>query len=184
MITTTGGSKTGRPFFNKMKESNKKRNANSPAARRFSKPVVVAVVVVLAAGGFWWSKHRQADVAPVVAPTSQTTNTSVSSEALSSFDKLKGRWQRPDGGYIVEVRSVDDTGRMDAAYFNPRQINVSKAVALRDGGVTKVFIELRDVYYPSSTYTLAYDPVSDRLAGIYYQALQQQSFEVLFARVE
>ena len=120
----------------------------------------------------------------MVAPTSQTTNTSVSSEALSSFDKLKGRWQRPDGGYIVEVRSVDDTGRMDAAYFNPRQINVSKAVALRDGGVTKVFIELRDVNYPGSTYTLAYDPVSDRLAGTYYQALQQQSFEVLFARVE
>src|SRR6478735_11988507 len=127
-----------------MKESSEKRNANSPAAPRFPMPVAVAVVVVLAAGGFWWSKHRQADVAPVVAPTSQTTNTSLSSETLSSFDKLKGRWQRPDGGYIVEVRSVDDTGRMDAAYFNPRQINVSKAVALRDGGVTKVFIELRD----------------------------------------
>jgi hypothetical protein len=184
LITTTGGSKTGRPFFNKMKESNKKRNANLPAARQFPTPVAMALLFVLVAGGFWWSKHRQADVAPVVAPTSQTTNTSVSGEALSSFDKLKGRWQRPDGGYIVEVRSVDDTGRMDAAYFNPRQINVSKAVALRDGGVTKVFIELRDVNYPGSTYTLAYDPVSDRLAGTYYQALQQQSFDVLFARVE
>ena len=167
-----------------MKESNKKRNANLPAARQFPTPVAMALLFVLVAGGFWWSKHRQADVAPGVAPTSQTTNTSVSSEALSSFDKLKGRWQRPDGGYIVEVRSVDDTGRMDAAYFNPRQINVSKAVALRDGGVTKVFIELRDVNYPGSTYTLAYDPVSDRLAGTYYQALQQQSFDVLFARVE
>src|SRR6476620_12487503 len=121
--------RNGRPPFNKVKESSKKRNANSPAARRFSKPVVVAVVVVLAAGGFWWSKHRQADVAPVAAPASQTTNTSVSSEALSSFEKLKGRWLRTEGSYIVEVRSVESSGKMNAAYFNPRPINVAKAEA-------------------------------------------------------
>jgi hypothetical protein len=184
LITTAGGSKTGRPFFNKMKESNKKRNANLSAARQFPTPVAMALLFVLAAGGFWWSKHRQADVAPVVAPTSQTTNTSVSSEALSSFEKLKGRWLRTEGSYIIEIRSVEASGKMNAAYFNPRPINVAKAEAMKAGENLGVFVELRDVNYPGSTYTLAYDPVSDRLAGTYYQALQQQSFDVLFARVE
>jgi hypothetical protein len=184
LITTAGGSKTGRPFFNKMKESNKKRNANLSAARQFPTPVAMALLFVLAAGGFWWSKHRQADVAPVVAPTSQTTNTSVSSEGLSSFEKLKGRWLRTEGSYIIEIRSVEASGKMNAAYFNPRPINVAKAEAMKAGENLGVFVELRDVNYPGSTYTLAYDPVSDRLAGTYYQALQQQSFDVLFARVE
>ena len=151
------------------------------------KTILVLALAVVGPLGLWWLSSRRVDRPPAVAAGTETlAGKPLGRDAAvrPEFQRLKGRWQRPDGGYIVEVRSVDDTGRMDAAYFNPRQINVSKAVALRDGGVTKVFIELRDVNYPSSTYTLAYDPVSDRLAGIYYQALQQQSFEVLFARVE
>ena len=151
------------------------------------KTILVLALAVAGPLGLWWLSSRRVDRPPAVAAGAETlVGKPLGRDAAvrPEFQRLKGRWQRPDGGYIVEVRSVDDTGRMDAAYFNPRQINVSKAVALRDGGVTKVFIELRDVNYPSSTYTLAYDPVSDRLAGIYYQALQQQSFEVLFARVE
>ena len=151
------------------------------------KTILVLALAVVGLLGLWWLSSRGADRPPAVAAGAETLAgkpLGLDAEVRPEFQRLKGRWQRPDGGYIVEVRSVDDTGRMDAAYFNPRQINVSKAVALRDGGVTKVFIELRDVNYPSSTYTLAYDPISDHLAGIYYQALQQQSFEVLFARVE
>jgi len=34
-----------------------------------------------------------------------------------------------------------------------------------------VFIELRDVNYPGSTYSLTYEPASDQLKGIYYQAV-------------
>jgi hypothetical protein len=56
--------------------------------------------------------------------------------------------------------------------------------AFRDSAMKKVFIELRDVNYPGSTYTLAYDPASDELKGIYYQALQQQRFEVFFQRLK
>ena len=166
-----------------MKESSEKRNANSPAARRFPTPVAIAVVVVLAAGGFWWSKHRQADVAPVAAPASQTTNTSVSSEALSSFEKLKGRWLRAEGSYIVEVRSVEASGKMNAAYFNPRPINVAKAEAINDDGDLKVFVELRDVNYPGSTYTLTYQPSTDRLVGTYFHALSGQNMDVEFSRL-
>ena len=84
-------------------------------------------------------------------------------EARRGLDVLKGRWLRPDGGYVVEVKGVDDAGKMEVAYFNPRRINVSKAEASRDGAAVKVFIELRDANYPGSTYNLTYDPKSDQL---------------------
>jgi hypothetical protein len=99
------------------------------------------------------------------------------------FHKLKGKWLRPDGGYVVEIRDVDEAGRMLAAYFNPQSIHVAKAEASWDGTILKAFIELRDVNYPGSTYTLAYDPEKDQLKGIYFQAVQRQNFEVLFVRM-
>ena len=36
--------------------------------------------------------------------------------------------------------------------------------------------------YPGSTYKLIYDPARDVLAGLYFQALQQQTFDVEFVR--
>lgn len=78
---------------------------------------------------------------------------------------------------------MEPDGKMDAAYFNPTQINVAKAVALKDGQALKIFIELRDVNYPGSTYTLAYQPENDQLVGIYYQAATQQRFDVFFERM-
>ena len=54
----------------------------------------------------------------------------------------------------------------------------------RWGMPRKFFIELRDVNYPGSTYTLTYDLASDQLKGIYFQAAEQQRFEVAFVRVK
>jgi hypothetical protein len=71
---------------------------------------------------------------------------------------------------------------MDAAYYNPRPINVSKAQATQEAATLKVFIELRDTGYPGSTYTLIYDPKNDRLGGVYYQAAMGQRFDVIFVR--
>jgi hypothetical protein len=102
----------------------------------------------------------------------------------TEFQKLKGRWRRPDGGYVMAIGNINDTGAMDASYFNPYPIHVGNAVASRDGDVTKVFVELRDVNYPGSTYTLSYDPSSDQLQGIYYQAVEQQRFQVSFERMK
>jgi hypothetical protein len=48
----------------------------------------------------------------------------------------------------------------------------------------KVFIELRDVNYPCSTYFLTYDPASDQLKGIYYQAVENHRFSVDFVRLK
>ena len=103
-------------------------------------------------------------------------------KAKPDFGTLKGRWLRPDGGYILSVKDVDPGGKMDAAYYNPRPVNVSKAQATREGATLKVFIELRDTGYPGSTYTLIYDPKTDRLGGVYYQAAIGQRFDVFFVR--
>jgi len=100
------------------------------------------------------------------------------------FDALNGRWLRPDGGYVLEIRAVDASGKIDAAYRNPKPINVAKAEATRDGSKLKVFVELRAPNYPGSTYTLTYDPQQDQLRGIYFQAVQQQRFDVYFVRTK
>jgi len=53
-------------------------------------------------------------------------------------------------------------GKLKAAYFNPRPINVAKAEWRSMAGRIQIFVELRDVNYPGSTYTLIYDPEKDR----------------------
>ncbi|MGH8854640.1 MAG: hypothetical protein ACREWI_10220, partial [Telluria sp.] len=100
----------------------------------------------------------------------------------ASPGRLVGRWLRPDGGYVIEIRTAQSDGVLDAAYFNPRPISVSRAEWRRDGGRLQVFIELRDVNYPGSTYDLAYLPEQDRLVGNYFQAAHQQTFGVEFVR--
>jgi hypothetical protein len=147
----------------------------------FLLPVSVAAVLVWA---FW--KPRPNSAGPTEPARAATTNapSSASAQASPEFQKLIGRWLRPDGGYVLEIRSVDAAGQLDATYSNPRPIHVAKAQALRGDGQTKVFIELRDVNYPGSTYTLAYAPENDQLSGIYYQALQGQYFDVVFVRTK
>ena len=103
--------------------------------------------------------------------------------AGGGFDALNGRWRRPDGGYVLEIRSVDSSGKVDASYLNPKPINVAKAEATREGSTLKVFVELRAPNYPGSTYTLTYDPQLDQLKGIYFQAVEQQRFNVNFIRI-
>jgi hypothetical protein len=104
--------------------------------------------------------------------------------AKAGFDRLIGRWQRPDGGYVIDIREVAADGKMSAAYYNPRPINVSRAEAALDGTTLKVFVELRDVNYPGATYRLTYDPGSDQLRGIYHQPALQQSFEIFFVKMK
>jgi hypothetical protein len=104
--------------------------------------------------------------------------------ARGGFDKLNGRWLRPDGGYVLEIRAIDAGGKMAAVYLNPRPINIAKAEATRDGTTLKVFVELRAPNYPGSTYTLTYDREHDQLRGNYFQAVQQQNFDVYFVRMK
>ena len=100
------------------------------------------------------------------------------------YQRLQGRWQRGDGGYVIDIRGVDAGGKLTAGYFNPQPINVAKAEASMVGDTLKVFIELRDVNYPGSTYQLTYDSAADRLAGIYFQAALRESYDVSFSRLK
>jgi hypothetical protein len=54
-------------------------------------------------------------------PTPLTHAAALPSERLANpFNRLLGRWERPDGGYELELASVDAEGRFTAAYFNPQ----------------------------------------------------------------
>jgi hypothetical protein len=130
--------------------------------------VLVVVFAALATGAFFLLHGR----------------TSAGTGTKAGFHSLKGRWLRPDGGYVIDIRDVDARGKLAASYFNPRPINVSQAEASREGDTTKVFIELRDVNYPGATYNLTYDPEKDQLRGVYYQPALRQSFDVFFIRMK
>ncbi len=102
----------------------------------------------------------------------------------ADFQPLIGRWQRTDGGYVIEIGRIDEDGKIAAGYFNPHPINVSRAQASMQKGYIKVEVELRDTGYPGSRYTLIYDQSKDRLIGFYYHAASGQSFDVLFVRMK
>jgi hypothetical protein len=97
---------------------------------------------------------------------------------------LEGRWQRPDGGYVLELSGTGPTGQVKAAYFNPQPIHVSQAKWQEREGRLGLFIELRDVNYPGCTYTLEYQTGTDQLVGVYYQASMRQQFDIEFVRMK
>lgn len=99
-----------------------------------------------------------------------------------TYEPLIGRWVRPDGGYVLVIEYIYEDGSLDALYLNPRSINVSKAQVSVQSGRIDIFVELRDVGYPGSYYTLRYEPKSDRLIGVYHQLVTQQNFDIYFAR--
>lgn len=109
-------------------------------------------------------------------------NTLALAQDKPDFATLKGRWVRIDGGYVIEIQSIGIGGQIQAAYYNPKPINVSRAEAKRSGAAVTIFIELRAPGYPGSTYTLIHDPKSDELKGIYHHAGLQQDFDIVFVR--
>jgi hypothetical protein len=113
----------------------------------------------------------------------ETGPTATASSGGSDVGVLKGKWLRPDGGYIIEIRSIDPTGKIDAAYFNPNPIKVAAAQLRQENGGLNVFIELRDTGYPGCTYKLVYDRQLDQLKGVYYQAAVQESYDIYFIRL-
>jgi hypothetical protein len=144
--------------------------------------LVMLTVGVFAAMALFISHSKQTGAQSIATPAAKEPIARL--EGKAEFESLKGRWLRPDGGYVLEIREIDPSGKMVAAYFNPRLINISRAEASQVGATTKVFIELRDKNYPGSTYSLTYDPQSDQLKGTYFQAALQQTFEVEFIRMK
>jgi hypothetical protein len=77
---------------------------------------------------------------------------------------------------------VAPNGQLEAMYFNPTQLPFAKAQAALDGSTLRASFELQAGGYAGSTYDLTYDVETDRLKGIYYQAVAKQKFEVYFVR--
>ncbi len=100
----------------------------------------------------------------------------------TDYSQLVGRWVRATGGYVLDIRNVQADGKLEAAYLNPKSINVSKAQANIQTGPIELFVELRDKYYPGSYYTLTYDSKMDRLVGVYHHLGTGQNFNVVFLR--
>ncbi len=125
--------------------------------------VLVSVIMIAAAA-------RAADAPAAQAPADPV--------------QVVGIWQRMDGEYVLELRNPTFDGRLEAIYLNPRPIHVARSGWVLKDGDLMVRVELRDKGYPGSTYTLAYQQATDRLVGIYFQAVAQQQFEVVFKRVE
>ena len=171
-----------------MKNQAKHKGAQSaaPATKKFSAWVVCVLVLAVVSGlGYWFSQTRPSASASDTRSTATNVPAPTAGTAAPpnpDFAKLMGRWQRPDGGYFLIITSVDGNGKMEATYLNPNPIHVARAEASREGATNKVFVELQDVNYPGSTYKLTYDPASDQLYGIYFQAALNQQFDVVFAR--
>jgi len=147
--------------------------------------VVVAFAVLAIVGSILLYNKKTAQTAQKKGVSSAGLSAPKASIPTPSerFQKLRGRWRRPDGGYIIDIRSVDAQGNLQAAYFNPRSIHVSQARASQKEGKVHIFIELTDTGYPGATYTLTFDLERDVLTGLYFQPTAGRNFDVLFSRV-
>jgi len=123
-----------------------------------------------------------AATAPKAAPASAPASAPAPAAAGAPVAKAKGRWLRPDGGYILAITTIEADGRAEAGYFNPNPIKVAWATVKTEGADIKVAVELRDQNYPGCIYKLTYLADKDRLVGTYFQAQMQQTYEVEFVR--
>lgn len=154
--------------------------------------IVAGVIVAGAIGGFVSFRPASVSHAPdpdsssgsATAPSGDNNTASAAQPEGAGKERLVGRWLRPDGGYILEIRSATAEGKLEAGYFNPGPIHVARAEWQWKDGKLQVIVELRDVNYPGSTYTLEFSATEDRMTGNYFQATQRENFAVEFVRQE
>jgi uncharacterized protein (DUF2147 family) len=144
--------------------------------------VPIRTIVLIRLLAFALASTAGLDAAAQGTPAVPKTGAAPVAADRATFETLKGAWVRPDGGYTIVIKNVGPSGELEATYFNPRELPFAKAQAVRDGGTLKLSFELQAGGYSGSTYELTYDPATDRLKGIYYQAVAKQKFEVYFAR--
>jgi hypothetical protein len=143
-------------------------------AKAYKSGLLLVIVAGLALAAVFWARPRASD--------RNVKGVSGAEQPSVQFERLEGRWVRPDGGYVLLIEDVKPDGALKASYFNPRQINVHAAKWSAEDGRPHLFIELRDVNYPGSKYDLIYVSEHDVLGGTYFQAVYKQTFEVYFVR--
>jgi hypothetical protein len=148
----------------------------------------MAAVCVIAALNFIPGEEppevESSDAGAESAAGEEAASSESGSDESAAYHRLEGRWLRTDGGYILDLRWVGADGRVEAGYFNPQPIFVSRAEASADGDRIKVMVELQDRGYPGCVYTLHYDEARDVLVGEYYQAAMRETFAVEFERAQ
>jgi hypothetical protein len=151
-----------------------------PLLRDFQPRSAVAVLSALLLAGLAGCGEKPEPPAPAAPPAAAATN---AAPALKpEFQRLLGKWLRPDGGYVLELKQVDADGKFEAGYFNPSPIHVQRAQGVRDSEGTRLVVELRDENYPGCIYKLTYDEKNDQLFGTYYQAAMNQTYDIAFGR--
>ena len=118
----------------------------------------------------------------IILLAKSTNDSEQSNKKTADKILLVGEWVRTDAGYLISIASFNVDGTLEAKYFNPNPINVGSATWQENYGNLEVIVELQDVNYPGSKYTLSYLHDRDVLAGNYYQAMQGLDFYVEFAR--
>jgi uncharacterized protein (DUF2147 family) len=151
--------------------------------RRLAGRIIVAAMLSALAAGSEAAETTGTAAATAARTTATQAGTAATSAPLAN-QKLVGRWVRTDSPYVIEIKSVGADGKMDAAYYNPRPIHVARAEMRNKDGKPTIYVEMQDVNYPGSNYTLAYYEADDMLAGVYFQAVERQSFDVAFTRMK
>jgi hypothetical protein len=113
------------------KEVTQKQPAKRPSS---AVAFIVLAAVVVACLGLWWRANHPGAARPSMVSGQAEAATQPAASDKPDFAKLKGKWQRPDGGYVLEVRGVADDGKIDAAYLNPNPINVARAATSYEAG--------------------------------------------------
>ena len=135
----------------------------TPANKTAALLLILTTAVLVISCGQPAGQPRESAGVPAAAPA-------------ADYQPLIGRWARTDGDYLIEIKSVTAAGKAEAAYFNPRPINVARAEASRDDGVFRLFMELRDSGYPGCLYKLTLDKSARLLTGTYFQAAQNETY--------
>jgi hypothetical protein len=150
--------------------------------RHRSELVAVLIASALAAG----CRRPRAETSVAATPAPATPSASSAAPASPSTEprKLVGRWVRGDYNYVIAIDRVAPDGTLEVQYLNPGPIHVSRAEWKSEGGRLGILVELTDRNYPGNFYTLAYDPGSDSLSGIYHHLGLNQTLDVGFSRLE
>jgi hypothetical protein len=127
---------------------------------------------------------RQETTPEPVVETAVAPGTAASvAEKIDFRTAVAGDWVRTDADYVLQVVQLKDDGNAEVKYLNPKPINVGKATWRDENGFLLIYVELRDVNYPGSNYTLVYNPDKNMLTGQYFQAVEQQTFQVEFRKI-
>jgi hypothetical protein len=184
-----------------MTKSNSKReeedfdNSLSKKSRWLSLLAIVIGLVVI----FLISRKTKTDSGEVASVSSDAvshsvarppvvTDTASQSIAPQDLEKalklLEGRWQRTDGGYVIQLKNPSPDGKINVGYYNPKPIHVERSGWQYAAGKIIVAVELQDENYPGSLYTLQFFPRENLLAGTYYQAVEKVNYDVEFRRLK